>query len=190
MDQASAVVVDANGNVYVVGSTKGSWDGQQNQGGSDAFITKFRAGGNREWTRIFGSPADVVLALSLWMQAGIFTSLVLTAKGWDLYDRFQNGKFDAFIAKFDASGNRLWTRFLDLGMTIRQRAVAVDRNSGHILCAGYTDGYLEGEPTRINPNAPDAFIAKYSPDGTIQWVRYMCQGRPELCGADEAIVSL
>jgi len=185
MDQASAVAVDANGNVYVVGSTKGSWDGQQNQGGSDAFITKFRAGGNREWTRIFGSPADDGASAVAVDAGGHIYVVGSTAKGWDLYDRFQNGKFDAFIAKFDASGNRLWTRFLGSWYDDQARAVAVDRNSGHIYVTGYTDGYLEGEPTRINPNAPDAFIAKYSPDGTIQWVRYMCQGRPELCGADE-----
>lgn len=44
-DQANDVVVDAAGNVYVVGSTAGNLDGHTNLGGTDVFLRKYNSDG-------------------------------------------------------------------------------------------------------------------------------------------------
>jgi len=46
-DFGEAVVVDSAGNSYVLGKTESSVDGHENLGGSDVFIIKFDADGNR-----------------------------------------------------------------------------------------------------------------------------------------------
>ena len=46
-DFGEAVVVDSAGNSYVLGKTESSVDGHENLGGSDVFVIKFDADGNR-----------------------------------------------------------------------------------------------------------------------------------------------
>ena len=50
-----AHAVDANGNVYVVGSTSGTPSGQSSAGSCDAFVRKYDSAGTELWTRQFGT---------------------------------------------------------------------------------------------------------------------------------------
>ncbi len=50
---------DSQGNIYVVGSTRGNLDNNENIGNSDAFIAKFESdNGDWMWTKQFGSNVD------------------------------------------------------------------------------------------------------------------------------------
>jgi hypothetical protein len=46
-DNATAVAVDPNGDVYVAGSTSGGLDGYINAGGTDLFVVKYDAAGHQ-----------------------------------------------------------------------------------------------------------------------------------------------
>jgi len=48
------MATDSSGNVFVVGKTNGSFDGQTNQGSDDGFITKFDGNGDKLWTKFIG----------------------------------------------------------------------------------------------------------------------------------------
>jgi hypothetical protein len=57
-DYAGASTTGKNGSIYVTGGTGGNLDGQTNNGGRDAFITKFKPEGTKGWTRLIGTAAD------------------------------------------------------------------------------------------------------------------------------------
>src|SRR5581483_7911465 len=52
---AQASVVDANGNVYVLGNATGDFGNQLNQGTQDAYLTKYDSAGNAVWSKLVGS---------------------------------------------------------------------------------------------------------------------------------------
>lgn len=78
------------------------------------------------------------------------------------------GYSDAFLVKYDPSGNLVWSKHLGASsqQTVGQK-VAVD-GSGNLYVAGYTSGGLNGNPA---PGGQSYFVAKYQNDGTLLWVQ-------------------
>lgn len=74
----------------------------------------------------------------------------------------------AFLRKYDAGGNELWTqRFgTSIGITIFAHGIAADATG--IYVAGSTFGTLPGEP---NAGGSDAFVRKYDFDGQELWTQ-------------------
>lgn len=56
-DAGYSVAVGDSGGIYLSGYTNGSMDGSTVGGGSDAFISKFNAGGNLQWTKQVNTPS-------------------------------------------------------------------------------------------------------------------------------------
>ena len=52
---AKAVATDADGNVYVIGNSTGSFGSAINQATEDVFLTKYDSAGNVQWTKLLGS---------------------------------------------------------------------------------------------------------------------------------------
>lgn len=78
-----------------------------------------------------------------------------------------NGGADIFLAKYDATGNRLWLRQLGTVTDDFGFAVAVD-GAGNVFLAGATGGVLGGTQTQ---GGSDIFVAKYDGGGTEMWLR-------------------
>lgn len=87
------------------------------------------------------------------------------------------GDQDAYLVKFDSSGNRIWATYygntgLDIGYT-----VALD-NSGNIYIGGTTNSTTgiatpgAQQPT-YGGGSRDCFIAKFSPAGARLWATYL-----------------
>jgi hypothetical protein len=57
-DSVSGVSVDGGGDIYVVGRTAGTFDGQRNAGGDDAFLVKYDRSGTQQWLRQLGTSRD------------------------------------------------------------------------------------------------------------------------------------
>jgi outer membrane protein assembly factor BamB len=55
--RAQSLALDAEGHIYVAGTTTGALDGA-NQGGRDAFVARYTPDGLRTWARQLGTPAD------------------------------------------------------------------------------------------------------------------------------------
>jgi hypothetical protein len=67
-----------------------------------------------------------------------------------------SGDSDTFIAKYDSSGNEVWTR--QYGTSGHDGAYAmVADGSGNIYVAGWTDGTFSGQ---TSSGSDDAFIMK------------------------------
>lgn len=107
VDTLYRVVVNAAGDVYVLGDTGGDLDGPL-AGAQDAFVRKYNASGDVVWTRQFGGP-DFETPTGLVLDAD--GNVVIVGRGNDF-----DGGFWGFAAKYDASGTRAWFRsdFSDL----------------------------------------------------------------------------
>ncbi len=170
-DYAYSVAVDSAGNAYVAGYTEGALGGQQNAGGADIFLLKFDPEGNLIWSRQMGTPSDDI-AYSVAVEPG-GGALIAGYTGGGLDGGAYSGSWDAFLVKFDAGGNKLWSKQLGTPSWDEAWAVAVD-GSGNAYLAGYTGGDFDGLK---GAGAFDIFLVKFDRQGNKLWVRL--SGTPE-----------
>ena len=81
------------------------------------------------------------------------------------------GEEDMFVAKYDPAGNLLWARRAGGSAFDQGLAIATD-GVGNVLIAGFFQGTASFGSTNLNSSGEsDAFLAKYTPDGGLLWVR-------------------
>ncbi|MCH8270364.1 MAG: SBBP repeat-containing protein, partial [Planctomycetes bacterium] len=163
-DPVWALAPDGAGGVMVAGHTRGSLGGP-NAGIEDAFLARYDVAGNRLWIRQFGTNRqDRARALAPDGAGGVF---VAGETNGSLGGPFAGGLRDAFLARYDADGNRLWIRQFGNDGTEWASALAPD-GVGGVMVAGLTNGSLVG-----GPPAPlgDAFLARYDGEGNQIWIR-------------------
>jgi hypothetical protein len=97
----------------------------------------------------------------------------------------RNSTVDAFLSKFDASGNFQWVRTWGSGPVGGNTKMGYGRDaanglamdsSGNLYVAGLYQSTVDfGAGIVITSNAPagynNIFVARFAPDGTTQWVR-------------------
>jgi methionine-rich copper-binding protein CopC len=169
-DFSSALTVGLDGSIYVGGRTDWMIDGQTNNGRSDAFISKYNYDGTKVWTRLVGT-TEVEYGVSL--TTGNDGAIYLAGSSTGSLDGQSNngfGTFDAFITKYNPDGTKVWTRMLGSRLDEYARAVTTGLDGSIYLC-GSTGGSIDGQIH--NTGDTDAFITKYTPDGTKVWTRLL-----------------
>lgn len=152
--EASAVAVGDQGSVYVAGSVTGPLDGSGASTNDDAWIAKYSAAGAPLWKRRLGSAAlDSAAGVASDRKGAVY--MAGSTQG-SLGGAFQGG-FDAWVAKYSASGELRWKRQLGSSDDDNALGVATD-GEGHVYLGGTTMGSLGG-PVR---GVIDAWVAKYS----------------------------
>lgn len=82
------------------------------------------------------------------------------------------GLADAFIAKYDKSGNRKWVQ--QFGSTFDESVTAIAVSAaGDTYLVGSTAGDIDGAGAITQVGGTDAFIAKYDRNGNRKWVRQL-----------------
>jgi hypothetical protein len=78
-------------------------------------------------------------------------------------------KDDVFLAKYDKSGNHLWSK--SFGDTSTQNATQVIVDSAdNVILLGRAFGKIDfGDGARDATGTDDFFVAKFDPDGTVIW---------------------
>jgi hypothetical protein len=178
-DTGNAVAVDGAGNVYVAGSTSGDLDGvgvgDPLFGGTDLFLAKFGPSGNLLFTRQLGTePTDEARGVAVDGAGNVYVAGSTSGDldGVGIGDPLFGG-VDLFLAKFDPSGNLLFTRQLGTVPNDEARGVAVD-GAGNVYVAGNTSGDLDG----VGGGDPlfgggDLFLAKFGPSGNLLFTRQL-----------------
>ncbi len=162
-DSAMGVTVDRLGNVYISGETNGSFDGFVNRGDQDAFLIKFDAAGNELWVQQIGTDStDISEAVAVDNAGNVYINGLT---GGSLGGA-NAGMLDVFLAKFDSSGNQVWTRQFGTTSNEAGESVSVDA-SGNIYVTGDTRGSLGGP----SAGSSDPFIVKYDAAGNQVWAR-------------------
>lgn len=198
---------DANGDVYFTGSTENSGtliatsgSHQSTYGlGGDAFLAKFNTNGQRLWGTYYGGNSfDMANACAIDPNGDIYiagsTSSSGNAPGNGIatvgshQPVIQTQFTSAFLAKFDALGNRIWGTYYsgtvnELGMSCctdingNVYLVGQAESSSGIATPGSYQPFLSG------PN--DCFIAKFNSAGVSLWATYL--GGPSTFGTEIAL---
>jgi hypothetical protein len=164
-DYSYGVTADPSGNVFISGTTSGHFQGS-GPINEDAFVAKYNSAGVLQWTQQLGTSttADRNFTVAADPSGNVFISGVTNGS----LQGTNAGGFDAFVAKYDSTGARLWTRQLGTSTDEDVHSVTTD-NLGNVYISGGTLGSLDG----TNAGGEDAFVAKYDAAGTLKWLRQL-----------------
>ena len=158
---------DNSGNSYITGSTTVGISGQTQTGGTDYFIAKYDSSGNLVWTRQVGANSGNTYGYAI-SSDGSGNSYISGSTDVGISGQTQTGGTDYFIAKYDNSGNLVWSHQVGAsGGNAYSYGISSSTN-GNSYIAGYTDKGLSGQ-SQIGIN--DYFIAKYDSSGNLVWTR-------------------
>lgn len=165
-DFGYGLAVDSSSNVvYVAGHTQGALDNKTSNGDYDGFVAKYDSEGNKLWTVLLGTPArDRAVDVAFSSSTGHIYVCGFTSGS--LFGSSNAGGQDAFLVKLDGAGAVVWTRLLGTGGNDQGLSVALD-GSGNVYISGTASGSLGGQTSQ---GGSDAFVAKYTADGTRLWV--------------------
>lgn len=140
--EASYVVTDASGNVYVAGRTDGSLDGNTLMSlMGDSFLTKYDAAGNKLYTKQMDGMGETGGIGGIDAKGNVYYT-GYTSVGLD--GNTQTGVMDVFLIKYNATGVKLYTKQMGVvGSFVRGYSTATDA-SGNLYLTGYTNGGLDG----------------------------------------------
>ncbi|NJM62287.1 MAG: hypothetical protein HC849_22125 [Oscillatoriales cyanobacterium RU_3_3] len=190
-----AISLSSDGSIYIVGRTTVTAPGT-NQINTDALVAKYDSNGNPLWVKQIGTAAwDEAKSVAVDSDGSIY--IAGQTKG-----NFQGtnaGDADAWLAKYDSSGNQIWKQ--QIGTTAEDKAFGVAvSNNGHVYLSGHTQNKL-GESFVGNVNewigdfeamrnafyqndnsqlggiyygGTDAWVAQFkAADGALNWKRQL-----------------
>lgn len=159
---AYAVVTDGTGGAIVGGYVYGVLGVPG--GSADGWLARFDGAGNQLWMRQVGEGSwEYIRAASPDGLGGVF----VTGTTFGSLFGTTNGLSDAWLARYDSMGNRLWVRQLGSTSWDFSYAAASD-GAGGVFVAGSTDGDLGGPLVE----GYDTWIARYNGNGIRLWTRH------------------
>ena len=161
VDPANGLVADGS-SLYVVGATFGTFPGETNLGGYDAYIRKYAADGTVLWTHQFGTAQWDFLA-GVAVDGSDFYVFGQTG---GLLGQASSGGDDAFVGKYDSDGNELWTD--QFGTAGHEVAQWMTTDGSGVIVVGTTESTLLGQ---TSAGGIDAFVRKYDSAGVETWTK-------------------
>jgi len=118
-----------------------------------------------DWTRQFGtSGVDYIRSISEDVGGNVY---VVGRTDGTLPGQSYSGGQDAFVRKYSADGNKVWTRQFGTSANDNALSISID-TGGNIYVTGRTYGTLPGQSSA---GGWDVFVRKYSAAGTELWTR-------------------
>jgi hypothetical protein len=147
-DGASSIQQTNDGGYIVAGVTNSF-----GAGGSDVYIIKLDADGNKVWEKIYGgSSSDGAYSIQQTNDGGYIVA------GYTY--SFGAGGSDVYIIKLDADGNKVWEKIY--GGSSEDRAYSIQQTTdGRYIVAGYTNSFGAG--------GYDVYIIKLGENGNKVW---------------------
>ena len=163
-EYGNSVALDpSSGDIYVSGYTQvGQFEGETKYGAYDGFLARYRPDGTRVWIRQFGT-ANYDYGFKVGVDTVGNTYLAGRLEGGTT----TAGSTDIQVFKFTPNGTQIWRRQFGSSGSESVGDIAVD-SSGNAYVGGDAGAALQGN---TSSGGQDAFLARYSPDGTQVWVR-------------------
>jgi hypothetical protein len=188
-DRGYGVAVDGFGNVYVTGQYSGNCDFDPGQGVdkhigglTSVFLSKFDSSGNYQWARTWGGGGydnGTGVAVDEFGNVYVIGGFHYTVDfdpgpGVDNHTS-PDIQTDAFLSKFDSSGNFKWARTWGEPGIDAGTGVAVDA-SGNVYATGEYFGTADFDPgpgvdEHSSFGNTDIFLSKFDSSGNFKWAR-------------------
>ncbi len=186
-DYGNKIATDKAGNIIIIGYTNSTnsiaTTGSHQSikiGNDDAFAAKFNNNGTILWATYYGgSGGDYGNGITTDSIGNIIITGYTTSPNsiatTGSHKTTNDGSHDAFIAKFNTNGTRLWGTYYggsgnDYGNGITTDAI------GNIMITGYTSSTSAiatiGVHQSVFGGNDDTFIAKFNTNGVRQWATY------------------
>jgi hypothetical protein len=191
-DEHGGIVIDGSDNVYVTGTSYGSWNGPDSYGvdnqtplhafnGSasfDIFALKLGSDGSYKWHTFYGSDSsDYAHGIALDSGGNVYITGYSNAT-WNGPDTktplngHSGGSYDLFVLKLDSEGSHKWHTFYGGVLEDNPSAIAID-GSDNVYVTGYSYATWSG-PLGQSPwyafsgssGKSDAVILKLNSSGT------------------------
>jgi phage-related protein len=130
------------------------------------------------WTRQFGTDS---IEESFGVSADGLGNVYVSGYTYGNLSGPNAGWRDAFVRKYDAAGNFLWSQQLGTSSIEESLDVSAD-GLGNVYISGYTLGSLGG----ANSGGGDAFLSKYDGVGNFLWTRQFGTGTSDYGGGVSA----
>ena len=161
-DTARGVAVSPDGNgIYITGEANGDILSATNKGYDDVLIAKYSNAGTLQWVKLLSTTAfdrgwDIITSNN-----GNYIYIVGDTEG-TFEGNVKFGGFDAFIAKYDHVGNKIWVRQLGSAFDDVAYGIAVTPDDAFVYLIGEAKGAVDGHPSF---GGYDILIAKYDANG-------------------------
>lgn len=188
-ENAVATALDAEGNIYTVGTFTGAVDFDPSytsamlfsKGENDIYIQKLGTKSNFIWALSYGSLyEDAVTSIAVDKKGdvivvGRFIGTMDLDPGPLKNNLTSLGAYDNFILKFNSSGVLLWGKSYGSAYSDYVYDVAVD-DSGNIYSTGYFEVGADYDPgvgvaTITSKGSNDVFVQKLNANGEFIWVK-------------------
>ncbi|HLP88298.1 MAG TPA: SBBP repeat-containing protein [Nostocaceae cyanobacterium] len=170
IDISYGVATDSQGHLYIAGFTTGSLYGL-NQGSNDVWVAKYDRNGNQVLALQLGSGASDLLYNIVTDQHGNFY-LAGSTDGSFVGNKQSSNGTDAWVAKYDSNGNKLWGR--QIGETLTG---GFSTSGFGLRVDDHGNVYLSGLTIKDNPEPrfldfdveDDSWLIKFDSEGNQQW---------------------
>lgn len=172
-DDGWGIAVDGSGNVYVTGSSSGTWATpvRAYTSGVDSFAAKLDSSGALIWnTFLGGDNNDYGYGIAVRGSGNVYIT-GYSYGAWGTPVRPYTSGVDAYAAKLDSSGALIWNTFFDGADFYGSNGIAVDA-SENVYVAG-TSRKTWGTPVRTFSGVRDAFAAKLDSSGALTWNTFL-----------------
>ena len=200
-DRATGVQTDDASNVYIIGTFREMVDFDpgpgthelESNGETDVYLCKLDKTGNFVWAGSWGSVGiDIVHDLCIDPAGYIYvigggTGIIESGDEYSWQNTLKGHKTNAYVIKFDLSGNYHWATTIGCEGYTTGESVAVD--SGHSI---YLGGYFTERIDLETHNGPvvlnsagdgDSYICKLDESGNVHWARsWGSSGREDCSG--------
>jgi len=176
-DVTNSVTTDTYGNTYITGNIAGKADFSgtiyQGNGLYEMFIAKYDPSGNLLWVKLAGGVDNDQGNCIKWNKGFLYVCGGFSDTAFfESTSVISKGESDAFVAKYDDSGNLLWVK--PAGGTGFDYASSLDvDNGGNIFVAGTYESNITLSTTNLTTTSfyGESFYAKYDGGGNIVWAK-------------------
>lgn len=165
-DQSYSLQQTTDGGYIVVGaSNSNDGDVTDNNGGKDCWVVKLDTSGNIVWQKSYGgSLTDLAAAVQQTKDGGYIVAGSTRSDDGDVTDN--NGGYDFWAIKLDATGNMIWQKSLGGSGTDSSGSVQQTSDGGFILTGNSisNDGDLTG-----NNGWTDLWVVRLDESGNLIW---------------------
>lgn len=166
-----SIAIDENSeSIYITGHSSGAFLGNIVSGNADVLIAKYDNNGNQIWVKQFGtSNSDWGDSITVDNIGNVYISGSIGGL---------NNLHDAFVSKYDSSGNQIWLNQLGPNGGASARAITAD-SSNNLIVTGRIWNTLT--------STGDILITKYDGNGSQIWVKQITPSDGSASGQSVAI---